>query len=58
MKDVACEWVLLVAREVFASGRGFFLRAELNDLVDPFLPHNDWAALNVNRRKQYHVGAP
>ena len=28
-----------------------------NDLADPFLPHNDRAALNANRRERYHVVA-
>ena len=55
MKDVACEPVLFEALAAGRVGRGFF--GGRNDLADPFLPHNDRAALNANRREQYHVVA-
>ena len=58
MKDVACEPAVLFEALATAGrvvGRGFF--GGRNDLADPFLPHNDRAALNANRREQYHVVA-
>ena len=56
MKDVACEPVLFEALAAGrVVGRGFFWGR--NDRADPFLPHNDRAALNANRREQNHVVA-